>query len=219
MPLGQCSPADQAFPWHESTRSRPRGERGTGAARLRHRQAEGDPLAERECPGQVDGHDVLRPDVAGELGDRVRDAVPDDRDAGAVILELVAEFGRRVQRVVLDDDCAEPHHRVEGDDMLRAVRQHDGDAVAGDHTEPSKPLCGARDLRAQLTVAGLGAEELQRGSASEAVHGVVDHVDEGLRGLVDLVRHALGVVRQPGPPLVRIHRSSPHRGADDLAGR
>ena len=146
------------------------------------------------------------PDVAGELRDRVGDAVPDDRDARAVVLELVPQLGRRVERVVLDDDRAEPQHRVERDDVLRAVRQHERDAVAGAHAEPAQPLGRGGDLLAELAVARLGAEELERGAPSEAVDGVVDHVDEGLGRLVDLGRHPVGVVREPWPPFVRIHR-------------
>ena len=42
--------------------------------------------------------------------DRRDDLVPCDDDAGAVVLELVAQLARRVERVVLDDDRAEAQH-------------------------------------------------------------------------------------------------------------
>ena len=51
-------------------------------------------------------------------------------------LATTSEFARRVARVDVDDDRAEPQDRERRDDVLRAVRQHDADAVALDDAEP-----------------------------------------------------------------------------------
>ena len=81
---------------------------------------------------------------------------------GAVVLELVTQLARRVERVVLDDDRAEPQHGVERDDVLRAVRQHERDRVALLHAEQAQPLGGALDLVAELGVGRGALEELER---------------------------------------------------------
>jgi hypothetical protein len=47
-----------------------------------------------------------------------------------VVFELVAQLGRRVQRVVLDDDRTQSQDGIERHDVLRAVRQHERDPVA-----------------------------------------------------------------------------------------
>ena len=41
------------------------------------------------------------------------------------------EPARRVERVVLDGDGAQTQDRVERDDVLGTVREHDGDGIAG----------------------------------------------------------------------------------------
>ena len=67
-----------------------------------------------------------------------------------MVLELVPQLAGGVERVVLDDDRPEPQHRVERDDVLRAVRQHDRDPVAVRHAEAAEALGGAVDLLAQV---------------------------------------------------------------------
>ena len=47
-------------------------------------------------------------------------------------------LARRVARVDVDDDRAEPQHRERRDDVLRTVGQHDADAVALDDAEPRR---------------------------------------------------------------------------------
>ena len=102
-------------------------------------------------------------DIRRERLDGRDDLVPGDDDARAVVLELVAQLARRVERVVLDDDRAEPQHRVERDDVLRAVRQHERDRVALLHAEEPQALGGALDLLAELGVGRGAPEELERG--------------------------------------------------------
>ncbi len=72
---------------------------------------------------------------------------------------------RGVQRVVFDDDGAQAQHRVERDDVLRAVGQDQGHPVAGADTEPAQPLGRPVHLVAEFVVTGAPAEELHRGCA------------------------------------------------------
>ena len=99
-------------------------------------------------------------------------------DAGAVVLELVAQLARRVERVVLDDDRAEAQHGVERDDVLRAVRQHERHRVALLHAEQAQALGGALDLVAELGVGRGALEELERDVVAvlldRAAHEVVE---------------------------------------------
>ncbi|MDF2575640.1 MAG: hypothetical protein K0S05_2552 [Agromyces sp.] len=219
MPLRDRAGIDDLLPFQDVAGGGLRRERRPRRARLRDRQAERQPLHDRQRPGEVDGDDVRRPDVAREVGDRVGDRVPHDRDRRAVVLELVPELARRVQRVVLDHDGAEPEHGVERHDVLRAVGQHERDPVARAHTEPSQPLGGLRDLLAELSVARLGAEELERDALPEPDDRVVDQVAERPRRLLDVVRYARGVVGEPWSLLVRIHWSPLPGWMRALAGR
>ena len=95
-----------------------------------------------------------------------------------MVLELLAQLTRRVERVVLDDDGAESQHRVEGHDVLRAVRQHDGHRIAGADAEVPQPRRRAVDRCLQLCVCRLTPEELQRGGIGVVPRRRGDDVDE-----------------------------------------
>ena len=81
-----------------------------------------------------------------------------------VVLELLAQFARGVERVVLDHDCAKAKHRVERDDVLRAVGQHDRDGVAVRDTKLAQTASGTLDLGKKFGVARRATEELERRS-------------------------------------------------------
>jgi hypothetical protein len=140
---------------------------------------------------------VLDAEVGGGVDDGCRHLVPHDGDGGAVVLELVAEFALRVERVVLDGDRPQPEDRVEGDDVLRAVRQHEGDAVAGLHAEALEAVRDALDLLAEFAVGHALAEEVEGGATAVPLHARREHLDERLARGLDLVGHALRVGRQP----------------------
>ncbi len=76
-------------------------------------------------------------------GDRLlRDGIQareDDQRLGARVRELTAQLGRRVERVDRDDHGPGAQRPVEGDDELRAVREHERDAVALRHAERLEP--------------------------------------------------------------------------------
>ena len=135
---------------------------------------------------------------------------PDDRVLRAVVLELLAQLARRVERVVLDDDGAEPQDRVERDDVLRAVRQHDRDRVA----RPARPDRAdrrprGRSRRCSSRYDVVAAEELQGGRVRVVAGGRLDDVDERSGDGLEVVRHPLGVAGDPGARrLVRRHALS-----------
>jgi hypothetical protein len=176
--------------------------RGDGGAR-RAGPRDGEAQEEARAPGHgarhVDGHDALGPHGVGQRLDRRDRPVPRDHGAGAVVLELVLQLARRVERVVLDDHGAEAQHGVERDDVLGAVREHDRDRVARADARVVQALRGARDPLAELAVAGLRSEEVERGAAGEPEDGLVDDVHERSLRQVDLVRDVGRVAGQPGP--------------------
>ena len=147
--------------------------------------------------------------VGGELLDGLDDLGPHDRVLGAVILELLAQLARRVERVVLDDDRAEPQDRVERDDVLRAVRQHDRDRVAGLHAQVAKRRGGAGDLPLELAVRRGPAEELQRRCIRIVPRRCLDDVHERTGHRFQILRHPLGVAAGPrARRIVRRHALS-----------
>jgi hypothetical protein len=174
-----------------------RGARGARAPRGGHGEAELEARGERHRGGQVDRDDGVDGHVARHVLDRADDRVPGDGDARPVVLELVAELPRRVQRVVLDDDRAEAQHRVERDDVLGAVRQHERHAVARAHAQPPEPLRGAGDLVAQLAVGRLAPEELERHGLGVPLDGAVDHVDQRSDHGRDVGRHPVRIAAYP----------------------
>ena len=153
---------------------------GAGLARLRDRQAQSETRDERHRLGDVDRDEARHGEVGGELLDGLHDLRPHDGVLGAVVLELLAQLARRVERVVLDHDRAEPQDRVERDDVLRAVRQHDRDGIAGLDAEIAESRRGALDLLVQLAVGRRAPEELQRGGIGIVPRGRLDDVDRAI---------------------------------------
>ena len=150
----------------------------------------------------VDAH------IGGEGLHRLDDLVPGDDDAGAVVFELMTQLARRVQRVVLDDDRAEPQHGVERDNVLRAVRQRDRDGITGFHSELAQPLGGPGDLVAELRVGRLAAEELQCHMIGVGRHRLGHQVEQRPGRVGERVGNAGGVGVEPGLRRVRCHPDS-----------
>ena len=111
-------------------------------------------------------------DSLGEFLDRRRRLVPDDCHPRPVVLELAGQFAGGVERVVFDDHRAKAQDRVEGNDVLGAVRQDQGDPVPRLDAQPAQAFRGLGDLPAQLRVAGAAAEEF----GGRAVAGLRDRV-------------------------------------------
>ena len=173
--------------------SRPCGERGPGVLGLLDRQLERQPFRERHRVSEVDGDDIRYPHVFGKSVYRRVDLVPDDRDAGAVVFELVAQLAVGVERIVLDHDGAEAQHRVEGHHVLRAVRKHEGHPVARAHPEFAQAVGGTGNLLAELIVAGGRSEEVERDGRREPFSRRFHHVGECFGDLGDRAGNAGGV--------------------------
>jgi len=90
---------------------------------------------------------MLEGGVPADSCQRVVHPVQAHDDLRAAVDELVPQLGRGVERVVLDDNGAQAQGREEGDDVLRAVGQHDrhpvtlGDAESGQRSREGVDRC------------------------------------------------------------------------------
>ena len=146
---------------------------------------------------QLHRDDGPESDVVRQLAHTLDRLVPDDRHGRAVVFELVAQLPVRVQRIVFHHDGPETHHGVEGNDVLRAIRQDQGHPVSGPDTELLEAGRGPADLRAQFAVARPRPEELQGRLGSEALNGSVHQVHEGAPGKLEVRGDARPVVLCP----------------------
>ncbi len=152
-----------------------------GFPRLRDGKAQRHAHAERHRLGDVDGDEGVHAQVGGEVLHGSHDLAPHDRVLRAVILELLAELARGIERVVLHDDRAQAQHRVEGDDVLRTVRQDDRHGIARPHAVSGEGRGDAAHLGRQVGVRRRAPEELQGGGVGVVTRGRVEDVDEGAR--------------------------------------
>ena len=74
----------------------------------------------------------------------------------------MAQFSSRVQRVVLHDDGSQAQDRIERDDVLRTVRQHQRHPVPRDDPLLAQSVRDPLNPLPQLGVGRLPPEELQR---------------------------------------------------------
>ena len=159
--------------------------------------------ARRQVVGDGGDDDLAQRGVAAHRGDGGVRPVQADADRRAAVLQLVAQLGLGVQRVVLHDDGAEAQRGVGGDDVLRAVRQHDRDAVALADAEVPERGGEPVDRVLELAVRHRRAEEGERRLRRERGRGVVEQPGQRDDREVVVGRDALGVARQPGPLGVR----------------
>lgn len=150
-----------------------------GGFELADGEFEGGTHVEGHLFDHVDRVDVFGADVLGQTGDVVCDFVPDDGCLGAVVFEHVAQFGGGVEGVVFYDDGAEAHDGVEGDDVLGAVGQDDGDTVTVLHACLAEAFRDAEDLVAEFGVGGGGAEEFEGYLVGALADGFCHEVAEG----------------------------------------
>ena len=128
--------------------------------------------------GDVDRDECVDTQIAGELLNGAHDLAPHDRVLGAVVFELLAQFPRGVERVVLDDNGSQAQDRVERDDVLRAGGQHERDRVACPDAVCVQGGSSALDLLVERPIARRTSEELQRGSIGIIPDGCRNDVDE-----------------------------------------
>ena len=101
-----------------------------------HDEVDERALEEGEEVAHGGRHDVAAVGVGQGAFEGLREVFDDDDRFGAGVLQRVVNFARRVERVDVHDDEARAQARVDGDDVLKEVRHHDGDAVAG--SSPSR---------------------------------------------------------------------------------
>ena len=131
-----------------------------GLTQRGQRNPQGELHVARHRVDEVDGDNRLQRGGGAQLLQRRAGLVKADGDAGTVILERLFQLVGRVQRVVLDNDGAELEDGVERDDVLRAVRHRESDAVTGPHTERAQAGGCATHLLVQLRKSHGAAEEV-----------------------------------------------------------
>ncbi len=156
-----------------------RGRHGrAGRASRGQREPQRESLEPWQRPGEVDADQGLHRGPLGRPLDGRGRRVPDDGHPGAVVGQLALQLLRRVQRVVLHHDGAEPEHGVEGDDVLRAVGQDQGHPVACLDTDSRERGRGALHLVVELRVGGGAAEEVEGHAGAEASSRLPQQVDQ-----------------------------------------
>ena len=134
--------------------------------------------------------------------------VEHDGHARAVVQELFLQLVGGVERVVLDGDGADAQDRGDGDDVLRAVRQRDDNAVAWCDAEVLQGGSEAVDLLVEGLVGECFAHEPGGCAARVGGCGGIEQADEGVAA-DDRVRVGpFGVVRKPGFGFVGSHKHS-----------
>ena len=133
--------------------------------------------------------------------------VEGDQDLDSGVGGNVEELARRVDRIDVDDDRPEPERRKGREDVLRAVRQHDADAVALGNSKGHEGLC--QPIGAALDFAkrerrtekrrGLRIRRLDRRRGENLV--------QRLPGIGHPCRHPIVVVLQPRARGVRGRRA------------
>ena len=156
----------------------------------------------RGCGGRVLGErgddDLLDGGLRLNGLDDGRQGVEGDDGANAGVDEQRQQFGGGVCRVQIDDDGAAPEHGERGHEVLRAVRQHDADAVALADAEAGQRI--REPVRPHLDVAvGEGGAQKDGGGTVRDVHvGGVEDLPEGPLRIGDAGWNPVVVVSQPG---------------------
>ena len=143
-------------------------------------------------------HDVFDGGVSAHLGEHVREVFNDDDAARAGVLELMAQFARRVERIRV-------HHRESGaqrteqrDRVLQQVRHHERDAIPAHQAE-------AGQIGGEIGGEAIEVGELERhteivicGAFGEAPAAIFEDGHKGRIGVgIDLGRSLLGVGGEP----------------------
>jgi hypothetical protein len=118
-----------------------------------------EPLERGHRRDQLHGDDGAERDVGRQLAHALHRLVPDDRNGDPMVFELVAQLTVRVQRIVFHDDGTGSQHGMEGDDVLRAIRQDQGCPVSGLDTGLPEAGRGPAVQRFQLVLTATRPED------------------------------------------------------------
>ena len=119
---------------------------------------------------------MRRSNIVGKTCNMPGDLIPHDSGLRAVILEHMPQFGAGVEGVVFHNDRAQAQNRVEGNNMLRAVGQNQGDPIPRLHPGQAQPFGGAVDLTAEFGVGGGCAEEFEGDLVGNLSDSIVNQV-------------------------------------------
>jgi hypothetical protein len=145
-------------------------------------------------------------DVADAL---IEDVIHHDGHLGPGVGPLVADLGRRVQRIRGDRDGAESHRRVAGQLELRDVRRHDGDTRAALDAEPGEHRGETLDLVFELAEREPPVEEHERPPVAVRARRASQQLDDGHVLEIEVGRYAFVVMAVPG--------AVGHAGSDGLS--
>ena len=152
-----------------------------GLFRLRDRQPKLELSPLRQVIDDGSHNDVLHGSAGPDLRHVVVDTVETDHHLGTAIGQLMAQLSLGVERVVFDDHGAEPQRGEESDDVLWAVGQHEGHAIALGHSQSGERRGESVDLPLEFLVRQLRSEEGQRDVVREGGGCVVEESRQGER--------------------------------------
>ena len=146
----------------------------------------------------VDGHNGFQRGASAQGEEGVRFTVEDNRNLRSVVVELWLELVCSVERVVFDDDRAQPQDRRDCDDVLRAVGERNRHAVPRLDAEFGQAGCRAADVIVELGVGELLAHEPCCGAARLGGHGPVEPAHERICADFGTRVRPFGVLLNPG---------------------
>ena len=125
---------------------------------------------------------MRRSDVCGQARNMPGNFIPHDGGLRAVVLKHVPQLGAGVKGVVFHDDRTQAQNRIEGNNMLRAVRQNQGDPIPRLHPSQTQPFSGTVDLTAKFGVGGGGPKEFEGDLMGNLADSIINQVAQrGLR--------------------------------------
>ena len=174
--------------------------------RLRQRRLEEHAPGCRHETRDVDGEERVERGRAGRI--RLRALLPDDRHLRAVAPELLGDLCGGGERVVLGDDRADAHARVEDDEGLRGVGQGDGDDIAPADAGRDEDRGGAQGHVEEFRIGELAPEVVDGRAFGVEARRRFEQAEERALGHGDLIG-AARIVEAPGFSHYLTHREPP----------
>ena len=128
---------------------------------------------------------------------RGRQAIERQQHPDARVAHEVLDFRRGVGWIDVDDDGAQPQHGEHADQVLRAIRQHDADAIALDDAMTRQGGGKPVDLVLELAEREIGAQKCRRGKVAAFSRGAPKNFVQRPLRVGRMVRDPVVVVVQP----------------------
>ena len=129
---------------------------------------------------------MRRSDVCGQTRNMPGNFIPHDSSLRAVVLKHMPQLGTGVKGVVFHDNSTQAQNRIEGNNMLRAVRQNQGDPIPRLHPGQAQPFGGAVDLTAEFGVGSGGPKEFEGDLVGNLADSIVNQVAQRGFGQVNV---------------------------------